>query len=160
MIAEFPTQPLWLILITMGLVPAIFEEFCFRGFLFQAFRTRLSGAWTVVVSATVFGIFHELFFPGRLLSSTFIGLVLGWVRLRTRSILPGILLHTLHNSLLLTVIYYQDELKARGWGLEEKKHLPLTWQTLGLLGIIVGVGLLVATTQTPNRSPNESSSIA
>ncbi len=153
MIAEFPTLPLWQILVTMALVPAIFEEFCFRGFLFQAFRARLSGAWTVVVSAAIFGIFHELVLPGRLLSSTFIGLVLGWIRLRTGSIVPGILLHTLHNSLLLSVIYYQDELKARGWGFEEQKHLPLTWQALGLLGIVAGAGLLVLTTRRTFKAP-------
>ena len=111
----------------MAVVPAIFEELCFRGFLFGALRTRLDGLWTVIVSAVLFGVFHEMLFSGRLLPSTFLGLVLGWVRLRSGSVLPGMVLHALHNGLLLSVSYYRDELLARGWGVEEETHLPLTW---------------------------------
>jgi ABC-2 type transport system permease protein/sodium transport system permease protein len=103
----------------------------------------LSGLWTVVASALIFGVFHELLFPGRLLASTFIGLVLGWVRLRTGSILPGILLHAIHNIVLLAIIYYRDELQARGWGIEEQTHLPLTWHALAVVGIAVGLALML-----------------
>ena len=52
-------------------------------------------------SAVLFGVFHEVLFSGRLLPSTFLGLVLGFVRLRSGSVLPGIVLHVLHNGLLL-----------------------------------------------------------
>jgi ABC-2 type transport system permease protein/sodium transport system permease protein len=147
MIAQFRTVPLWLIITTMAVLPAVFEELCFRGFLFGALRTRLSGAWTVVASALVFGIFHEILFPGRLLPSTFLGLVLGWVRLRTGSILPGILLHALHNGLLLSIIYHQDELTSRGWGVQEQQHLPMLWQLTAAGVIVASVSLLIASTR-------------
>lgn len=150
MLDQFQTVQLWLIVVTLAIVPAIFEELCFRGLIFGALRTRLSGTYTIVASAMLFGVFHEILSSGRLLPSTFLGLVLGWVRLRTRSVLPGMLLHALNNGLLLVVSYYQSELQARGWdawGVEEQKHLPITWHALALIGIVAGVGLLIATTR-------------
>ncbi len=146
MLSQFQAVPLWLIVATMAVVPAICEELCFRGFVFGALRTRLDGVWTAILSAALFGVFHEVLFSGRLLPSTFLGLVLGFVRLRSGSVLPGILLHALYNGLLLSVSYYRDELLARGWGIEEETHLPFMWHGVAIVGILVGVGLLVVTT--------------
>ena len=39
--------PLWLILLTLAVVPAVFEELCFRGFLFGSLRTVMPGWWAV-----------------------------------------------------------------------------------------------------------------
>ncbi|HVT29985.1 MAG TPA: CPBP family intramembrane glutamic endopeptidase, partial [Lacipirellulaceae bacterium] len=114
--------------------------------------TRLSGAWTVVATAVIFGVFHELFLPGRFLPSTFLGLFLGWVRLRSGSIFPGMVLHAFHNSLLLALIYYQDALVAHGWGIEEQMHLPLKWHLLALVAIAIGAGMLLATTSQSHES--------
>ena len=50
LVAQFQTMPLWLVLVAFAMVPAVFEELCFRGFLFGAIRERLSGPWTVVAS--------------------------------------------------------------------------------------------------------------
>jgi ABC-2 type transport system permease protein/sodium transport system permease protein len=152
MLDQLQTVPLSLVIISLAIVPAVFEEICFRGFIFGALRTRLSGSATAVDSALLFGVFHEILSPGRLLPSTFLGLVLGWVRLRTRSVLPGILLHALNNGLLLVVSYYGDELQGRGWDIAEQVHLPLTWHGLALVGIIVGVTLLVTTTQSSRHT--------
>jgi sodium transport system permease protein len=158
MVVQLRTVPWLLLIVTMAIVPAMFEEFCFRGFLFGALRSRLSGTWTVSAAAITFGIFHELFLPGRFLASTFLGLVLGWVRLRAGSIAPGILLHAIHNSLLLSIIYYQDELAARGWGLENQKHLPLVCHVIALIGIAISAGLLVANKTSAERLVSESPS--
>jgi ABC-2 type transport system permease protein/sodium transport system permease protein len=157
MVDQLRTVRLSFILVTFAIIPAISEELCFRGFIFSALRTRLSGAATIVASAMLFGVFHEILYAGRLLPSTFFGLMLGWVRLRTRSVLPGMLLHALNNSLLLTVSYYREELQSHGWGVEEQWHLPISWHALALVGIIVGVTLLVATTQASSTQAIESS---
>jgi ABC-2 type transport system permease protein/sodium transport system permease protein len=147
MLAHLGEVPLPLILVVMALVPAIFEELCFRGFLFGALRTRLADDRTVIASALLFGLFHEILFPGRLLASTFLGVVLGWVRLRTGSIVPCVLLHALHNSLLLTLAHYRDTLVARGWGADAQEHLPLTWLAVAAIGIMLATTLIVVTTQ-------------
>jgi hypothetical protein len=67
------------------------------------------------------------------------------------------LLHAVNNGLLLAVSHYREELQGRGWGIEEQRHLPITWHGLALVGIIVGVALLVATTHAPSTQPIESS---
>jgi ABC-2 type transport system permease protein/sodium transport system permease protein len=152
LVAQFRTMPLWLVLAAFAIVPAVFEEFCFRGFLFGAIRQRLSGIWAVVITAILFGFFHEVTIPGKLVPSAALGLALGWVRLRTGSILPGIVMHAVINGFLLTVIYYKDELAERGWGLEEAAHLPLAWHALAVVGIGVGVGLLMAGTSRRDES--------
>ncbi len=111
MLSEMYGLPLWLILLTLAVVPAVFEELCFRGFLFASLRTLLAADRSVIASAMLFGVFHEVIFPGRLLTSTFLGLVLGWVRMRTGSIIPGIVLHMVHNGLLLMLSYWREDLE-------------------------------------------------
>jgi ABC-2 type transport system permease protein/sodium transport system permease protein len=148
MLARMRSASPWLILISMGLVPAIFEELCFRGFLFGALRTKLADDRTVIASSLLFGLFHEVFMPGRLLVSTFLGGVLGWVRLRTGSVLPGMLLHATHNCLLLTMARYPDEIAARGWGIEEQAHLPALWLAVAAIGIVLAGGLMVTSTRS------------
>ncbi len=141
-LAQLQALPWWLVVVTLGIVPAVFEELTFRGFLFSALRTKLAGWPTILVSALLFGLFHEILSPGRLLPSTFLGLALGWVRLQTGSVWPCMLLHAINNSLLLTISHHRDDLIARGIGAEQQAHLPLTWHLLALLGIAIGIGLL------------------
>ncbi len=158
MINQLREVPLGIVLVTLALVPAVCEELCFRGFLVSSLRTVMSAGWAAVVAALLFGIFHEVMFPGRLMTSTFIGLVLGWVRVRTLSVLPCIVLHAVHNGLLLSLSYWQEELARSGWGLQEELHLPIQWLALSALGIIVGAGLLLAISASTSRAPSESSS--
>jgi ABC-2 type transport system permease protein/sodium transport system permease protein len=147
MVSQFRALPLWLILVTFALVPAVFEELCFRGFLFAALRQRVSGTWTVILTALLFGFFHEVLSPGKLMTTTALGLVLGWVRLRSGSVLPGTIAHAVHNGFLFSIIYYEKELAARGWGVQEETHLPLAWHALAAGGILLGVGMLMVATR-------------
>lgn len=158
MVNQLQGLPLWLVLLSLGLVPAVFEELCFRGFLFGSLRTVLSGGWAALVAAVLFGVFHEVMFPGRLMTSTFLGLVLGWVRMRTGSVLPCMVLHAVHNGLLLSISYWQEELERSRWAIHEQMHLPIQWLAASALGILVGAGLLLAATAFFGRQPNESSS--
>jgi sodium transport system permease protein len=148
MIQQMRAAPLWLVLITMGLIPAVFEELCFRGFLFGALRTKLDDDRTVIASSLLFGLFHEVLMPGRLLVSTFLGGVLGWVRLRSRSVIPGMLLHATHNCLLLTMAHYSEYLVAHDWNIEQQEHLPGTWLAGAVIGIVLAGGLLLASTRS------------
>ncbi|MFV1965247.1 MAG: ABC transporter permease subunit/CPBP intramembrane protease [Pirellulaceae bacterium] len=140
------TSP-WLLLFTLAVVPAVFEEFFFRGYLFSAFRRSFSPTSTMVFTALVFGVFHvvvtDMLSMERFLPSVFIGLVLAWVCWRTGSIFPGMVLHACHNGLLLMVSYYRDELQARGWGIAEETHLPVGWLAVATLGIAVGIAMLL-----------------
>jgi sodium transport system permease protein len=145
-----------LVILALAVVPAVCEEFFFRGFLMAAFQRSMSGARAVVLSAVLFGLFHlvaieQLHFE-RLVPSTCLGLVLGWICLRSGSALPGMLLHACHNSFLLLVAYYQKELAARGWGLNESVNvdtasLPASWLAAATIGTAFGLALVAFATR-------------
>jgi sodium transport system permease protein len=145
--AQRTLSPAWIV-ITFGFLPAISEELFFRGYLFGALRARLGGLGTVAISSILFGLFHLVATDSlaieRLLPTTAIGLALGWVRLTTRSVFPGMLLHAFHNSLLLLVAYYHVELAQWGIGQVEQDYLPWTWLVAGaaaaaLAAILIGL---------------------
>jgi len=135
------------ILLMMAVIPAVCEELFFRGYLFRALIRASSAFSAILLSAVLFGVFHvvatSMLAVERFLPSTFLGLMLGWVCWRTGSVLPGILLHACHNGLLLMIAYYGDELTARGWGIEERTHLPWSWLASATVGIAVGVAIIV-----------------
>jgi ABC-2 type transport system permease protein/sodium transport system permease protein len=155
LIDELALLPLPLILITLALVPGVFEELCFRGFLFAALRSVITGWQTVVVTAALFGLFHEVLGPGRFLPSACLGFVLGWVRLRTGSVLSCMLLHVVHNGLLLSMIHWHEALDAGGVT-AAKSHLPTTWLLAAAVGVVVAGSLLVASTRAKAQSASES----
>lgn len=143
------TSVLWIVL-TMGVVPGVCEELFFRGFLFSGVRRQFGDFRGIAFTALAFGFFHVVLAggaaPERIVPSTLMGLLLGWVALRADSIWPAILLHVTHNSLLVTMARYRDELTVLGTGLEEAQHLPSFWLVLAATGGAVGVILVVVGT--------------
>jgi ABC-2 type transport system permease protein/sodium transport system permease protein len=134
------------LLFSMALLPGVCEELFFRGYLFRALRTQLSGRATVVCSAVLFGGFHLItdysLAIERFLPSTLLGLVLGWVCLRTGSVIPGMILHVCHNGLLLTLAWLQPWLSEQGWGVQEQSHLPATWLAASAAVVVLGAVLI------------------
>ncbi|MDB5337712.1 MAG: Abortive infection protein [Planctomycetaceae bacterium] len=135
--------PLALVLLTFAVLPGLCEEFCFRGYLFRSFETRLSGWQTILATGAIFGLFHLVAVDHlaieRLAPTTFLGCILGWIRWRTNSLWPGMCLHITHNGFLAALFYYENVLKAKGWDIEGEQHLPPTW----IAGAVVvsGIGL-------------------
>jgi ABC-2 type transport system permease protein/sodium transport system permease protein len=139
------------ILLALAVTPAVCEEFFFRGYLFTALARRCRPLTTICATAILFGVFHvvvtSMLSVERLLPSTFLGLMLGWVCWRTGSVLPGMLLHACHNGLLLTIACYREALMERGWGIAEQSHLPATWLTASVICIAAALVLLQLTTR-------------
>lgn len=133
-----------LVLTAMALVPAVFEELVFRGFLFNALRRVSSESATIVGSAVLFGVFHLVVTDAlaieRLLPSTFLGLILGWLAWKTGSVVPGMLLHFLHNGSVTLLAYYEPWLVEQGWMEANQQHLPF----LLVLGAAAGCGVALA----------------
>ena len=46
--------------------------------------------------------------------------------------------HFVHNGLLMMVLYYQDRLDFLGDGFDNQTHLPIEW--IGEAGLILAVG--------------------
>ncbi len=132
----------WLLISVFAIAPAVIEELCFRGYLFSSFGSVLSPPRTIIVTSILFGLFHVLtgnaLLIERFIPSTLIGLMIGWVAFRTGSVLPGIVVHFVHNGLLMLVLYYQERLDFISAGFDEQTHLPPTW--LGIAGLSLAVG--------------------
>lgn len=154
---DFGAIPWPVKLLSLAAVPALCEEFFFRGFLLSAFL-RNSKPWlAIVATAGLFGLFHvivrdSLLFE-RFLPSSLMGLVLGWVCYRSGSLFPGIVLHALHNGILVSMSHFERSLMARGIGIEAQSHLPAIVLGIALLMIAAGLGLLFWSTRHTASPP-------
>lgn len=89
--------------LAMCILPAVAEEFLFRGILLAEYET-VSVPFAVIVSALCFGMIHLNF--RQLPAYVFSGVILAIVLYATRSLLAAMLLHMLHNiASLWTDIY-------------------------------------------------------
>ena len=82
---------------------AIGEELLFRGALYAWLRRRLSSTATIVISAAAFAPIHA--FPPILPLAFAIGIGFGWIRERSGSTVPLIIVHALHNALMVALSY-------------------------------------------------------
>ena len=103
LVSELKQAPLvvYASLLVAVIVAPICEELFFRGFLLQGLRQSLP-AWAAIgVSSLIFAAAHLSLgsFPILLILAIFLGIL----RVATRSIWPGVILHTLNN--LLSLLY-------------------------------------------------------
>jgi membrane protease YdiL (CAAX protease family) len=80
----------------IGVAPVI-EEFFFRGFVFQALRTRLGVLGGALVSGLIFGAVH--FKPEFLVPLAILGTALALLFNKTGSLWPCILAHAINNAI-------------------------------------------------------------
>ncbi|MBI1913842.1 MAG: ABC transporter permease subunit [Planctomycetes bacterium] len=134
--------PVWVVVLCMAVVPAVLEELFFRGYLFSALRAAGPPRTAIVTSAIFFGLFHlvgHVVVVERGVVSTLLGLLLGWLAWRTGSVVPGMILHAIHNSVLILLGLYKRDLLASGW-LQESSRLPPSW----ILASVIGCTLAAA----------------
>ncbi|HXS46855.1 MAG TPA: type II CAAX endopeptidase family protein [Solirubrobacterales bacterium] len=99
-IAEgFGALPVQVLLIVIA--APISEELCFRGMLFGGLRERLPRLSAALLSAVIFGGLHALTGISAVPPLIAFGLVLALLYEKTGSIVPGIILHMLNNSVAL-----------------------------------------------------------
>ena len=89
--------------LSVAIVTPIAEELFFRGYLLDAIN-RKHGDWTSIIwSSILFGLVHVDPF---IIGSAFMGgIIYGWIRMRTGSLLPSIACHMMWNMLALVVTY-------------------------------------------------------
>jgi len=84
--------------LVIAALPAVFEEFAFRGMILPYLANRIPVTQAVVVSGAAFAILHLSLISMPFLF--FMGLTLGWLRVRSESLVPPMLAHFLHNASL------------------------------------------------------------
>jgi membrane protease YdiL (CAAX protease family) len=86
---------LWIALVVAA--PA-FEEVFFRGFLFQGLQhSRVGPVGAVIITSIIFGIIHFQYDAYGMATASAIGLLLGTARLKTASIYPAVVMHSMIN---------------------------------------------------------------
>ena len=91
--------PLWSIFLLVSLAPAVLEEIAFRGVIQSSLERMLNARDAWLIQAALFSVLHlhPLIFPSHFL----MGLCFGYMRRRSRSVYPGMLLHACWNALVV-----------------------------------------------------------
>ena len=91
--------PLWSIFLLISIAPAVLEELAFRGVIQSSLERMLNARDAWLIQAALFSVLHlhPLMFPSHFL----MGLCFGYMRRRSRSIYPGMLLHACWNALVV-----------------------------------------------------------
>jgi membrane protease YdiL (CAAX protease family) len=92
-------------IISISIIPAIFEELVFRGFILNKFK-KFGSPFAIFLSAILFGLFH-----GNLVQIPFafiLGLYLGFLVIETNSLWPSILLHFFNNFYAVIISTIQE----------------------------------------------------
>lgn len=91
--------PLYVMLLLISVMPGIFEELGFRGVIQSVLERTVDAREAWLIQAALFSVLHlsPIIFPSHFV----MGLVLGFLRMRTRSLYPGMLLHAGWNALVV-----------------------------------------------------------
>lgn len=87
----------WFILINVALVPAIFEEFMYRGFFLNILKKSGGPALAIILSGIMFGAYHIRF--TQFIPLSFLGMLLGFLAWKSDSIFPAMTGHFVNNGL-------------------------------------------------------------
>ncbi len=117
------------------LLAPVLEEMLFRGVLLRAFLVQYPRWAAISYSALFFGAAHFNIYQFAL--AFFLGLLLGWLFERSRSLIPCIALHAALNSWVVASEVAGSDAGKRGL----EQSTPVTW-LLALLAAGVGVFLL------------------
>jgi membrane protease YdiL (CAAX protease family) len=113
-VVEFMSGNLIFMIILIAVLPAICEEFLFRGMI-QRGLERLGAGWSIFLSGLLFGLFHFDF--QRLAAQTLIGWIAAYAVYRTGSLFNGMILHFMNNGILALFTYFTakavEEIEAR-----------------------------------------------
>lgn len=94
--------------LAIAIIGPIGEELAFRsGIIGKLKRMGWRDASAIWVSAIAFGVVHLN--PTQIFYATILGLFLGWVYVRTRSVIPCMVLHIVNNSVSVIGSYCMDD---------------------------------------------------
>jgi uncharacterized protein len=91
--------PVWSVYLLISLAPAIVEEITFRGVIQSSLERMFSGRDAWLIQGALFGLLHlsPFMFPSHFL----MGLCFGFIRNRTKSLYPSMLVHGSWNAWII-----------------------------------------------------------
>lgn len=95
-VGELDTGLIFVNIIAVGLLAPIAEELIFRGAALSRFKQAMSSVAAVVMQAAIFGLIHGTIIW--IIYATFFGIILGYVRVKTGTVVAPITLHIAFNT--------------------------------------------------------------
>lgn len=151
-----PRLPLWIVLVVFALTPGVCEEIAFRGFILSGLnhggRTRLA----IVLSSLAFGLMHMI--PQQVFNAALMGLLLAVIAVRSNSIWPGILLHSIYNGLAVIHGRISHLLGTHTvadnpfYTLASGGQIIYGWATLCCAAVVFAIGLMLLIKKQPMAS--------
>ncbi len=133
--------PTWQALLLIAVLPAFVEEHLCRGLMLRGL-TKNTGIWPgIIVVALIFAFLHLN--PYRLLPTFSLGILLGYIAIKTNSIFPAILGHFMNNSASVLIYRFEDWFEKMGWAAsEDTAWVPWPWLLIGTALLLAGLALL------------------
>lgn len=101
------------VVVAVCILAPVLEEMLFRGLVLRSFLQRFPRWPAIFLSAILFGAAHLNIY--QFVAAFFLGLFLGWLYERTRSLLPCIALHGIYNSAISWRALQGEERLEHGW---------------------------------------------
>jgi membrane protease YdiL (CAAX protease family) len=139
----------WTIVTTVVAAP-ILEELFFRGLVLENLAKRWSGTAAVVASAALFGAAHLPILP-QALNAFVLAILMGYIYLATRSLIPVIIIHAINNG-----IAYMT-LQLTGDQVTDTRQLigndSIYWMAYATSAVIVVAFVALLVIKTNNKTP-------
>ncbi|MCH2181936.1 MAG: ABC transporter permease subunit [Mariniblastus sp.] len=128
----------WAIIAVIAIAPAVIEELAFRGFILSGMQSIRSDFKAIILTSILFGVAHAVFQQS--IVTFFVGCILGFIAVRTGSILPCIAYHAVHNSVFAFIACYGPSLVDGpfGWLFSCPDGIHVTyrfWPSAMLIGL-------------------------
>ena len=135
----------WGAFMKVVIMAPVIEELIFRGIILHGFRRNYNAATAVIISALLFSLFHLN--PWQMPATFVLGLLLGWIMIRTRNILLAIIGHAINNLLVLLTVTFWSKINTHGIYLMEAGDKLKLGALIALFSLI----LIYLTTLFPKR---------
>jgi membrane protease YdiL (CAAX protease family) len=130
----------WGAALKVVIIAPIIEEVLFRGIIMHGLMRNYRNWHAVLLSGILFSVFHLN--PWQMTYTFFLGLLLGWIMVRTRSLPFTILIHAINNLIvLLSISFHSTIFNHAVFELSQKEN-----SYISALAITISILLLYAFT--------------
>lgn len=147
-VSKLTSYPFWQAILANALLIPIMEEVLFRGYIISRLEKAMPSIVAALISSAVFGICH-----GGLVWAIWaflLGMFICVVRIKSRSIVPGIIIHIIMNTYAMVVSYFP---------VLENITYPVMYTLTAVGGILMAV-YVVGILKDKNYSDKEQAKVA
>jgi membrane protease YdiL (CAAX protease family) len=134
-------NPLWMNLIIIALLPAVVEEFIFRGLLFNGYKKR-NPLMAILLSAFLFGLMHMNL--NQFSYAFVIGIIFGFLAYATGSLLPSILGHFIINGTSVVITHFSSGATQEPVATDITMQVAQFISAIMILGVVAVAGTVIA----------------